>query len=72
MPQKTVFIRDEDLEKWKAIEKKSEFVHNALKTVPGSSAVKHSTVNQQDAGSNPAQGAKWEGPIYRNKKKGKL
>lgn len=30
MPQVTVYIRDEDLPKWKAIERKSEFVHNAL------------------------------------------
>lgn len=30
MPQVTVYIREEDLELWKAIEKKSEFLHNAL------------------------------------------
>lgn len=30
MPQKTVFVRDGDLDKWNAIEKKSEFIHNAL------------------------------------------
>lgn len=30
MPQKTVFIRDGDLDKWNAIEKKSEFIHIAL------------------------------------------
>jgi hypothetical protein len=30
MPQVTVYIRERDLEKWKAIEKKSEFIHKAL------------------------------------------
>lgn len=30
MPQVTVYIRDEDLPKWKGLEKKSEFIHNAL------------------------------------------
>lgn len=30
MPQKTIFIRDGDLDKWNAIERKSEFIHNAL------------------------------------------
>ena len=30
MPQVTVYVRDEDLDKWKAIEKKSEFLHRAL------------------------------------------
>jgi len=30
MPQVTVYIRDDDLELWKSVEKKSEFIHNAL------------------------------------------
>ena len=30
MPQVTVYIREEDLEKWKAIPKKAEFVHHAI------------------------------------------
>lgn len=30
MPQVTVYIREGDLEKWKALQKKSEFIHNAL------------------------------------------
>ena len=30
MPQVTVYIRDDDLDKWKGMEKKSEFIHNAL------------------------------------------
>lgn len=30
MPQVTVFVRNEDLKKWKAVEKKSEFIHKAL------------------------------------------
>jgi len=33
MPQVTVYIRKEDFEKWKAIHKKSEFIHKALKTI---------------------------------------
>lgn len=30
MPQVTVYVRRKDLKKWKAIEKKAEFIHNAL------------------------------------------
>lgn len=30
MPQVTVYVREEDLEKWKSIPKKAEFIHNAL------------------------------------------
>lgn len=30
MPQVTVYIREDDLESWKKIEKKSEFISNAL------------------------------------------
>lgn len=30
MPQVTVYIREEDLPKWKAVEKKSEFISRAL------------------------------------------
>ena len=32
MPQVTVYIRQEDLEKWQQIQKKSEFLHEALST----------------------------------------
>jgi len=31
MPQVTVYIREDDLEAWRAIEKKSEFIHQALR-----------------------------------------
>lgn len=31
MPQVTVYIRKEDIESWKSVDKKSEFIHNALK-----------------------------------------
>ena len=34
MPQVFVYIRNEDFAKWKAIEKKSEFIHNALEGRP--------------------------------------
>ena len=37
MPQVTVYIREEDLEKWKSVEKKSEFISNALRRVVSSS-----------------------------------
>jgi len=30
MPQVTVYIRNEDLDKWKSIVKKSEFIHESL------------------------------------------
>lgn len=30
MPQQTVYIRNGDMDKWKALEHKSEFIHNAL------------------------------------------
>jgi len=30
MPQVTVYIRDDDLKKWKTLKKKSEFIHSAL------------------------------------------
>lgn len=30
MPQVTVYVRDEDLDKWKAIEHKSQFLHDAI------------------------------------------
>lgn len=34
MPQVTVYIREEDIELWKAVEKKSEFIHSALRGQP--------------------------------------
>ena len=30
MPQVTVYIREEDIELWRGVIKKSEFIHNAL------------------------------------------
>lgn len=33
MPQVTVYVRAEDYEAWKAVEKKSELIHDALKSV---------------------------------------
>lgn len=30
MPQVTVYVRDEDLSKWRGIEKKAQFIHEAL------------------------------------------
>lgn len=34
MPQVTVYVRKDDLPKWEALKKKSEFIHNALNPVP--------------------------------------
>jgi hypothetical protein len=34
MPQVTTYIRKDDMDKWQAIEKKSEFIHNALNKKP--------------------------------------
>jgi hypothetical protein len=34
MPQVTVYVREEDLDSWKAISKKSEFIHNAINSNP--------------------------------------
>ncbi len=33
MPQQTIYIRKDDMPKWKALEKKSEFLHNALNNI---------------------------------------
>jgi len=30
MPQITVYVRNEDMDQWKSIEKKAEFIHQAL------------------------------------------
>lgn len=30
MPQVTVYVREEDIEKWRAIEHKSQFLHDAI------------------------------------------
>lgn len=30
MPQVTVYVREDDLDKWKSIDKKSEWLHNHL------------------------------------------
>jgi hypothetical protein len=34
MPQVTVYIREEDINAWRSVEKKSEFIHNALSGKP--------------------------------------
>lgn len=39
MPQVTVYIRKEDLEKWEAVEKKAEFIHLSLNQKPINSLV---------------------------------
>jgi hypothetical protein len=42
MPRVTQYIREEDMDKWKAIKNKSEFIHNALKDVAFWTDGKHS------------------------------
>lgn len=34
MPQVTVYVREEDIEKWKSLKKKTQFLHNALHDTP--------------------------------------
>jgi hypothetical protein len=33
MPQVTFYLRKEDIDKWKSLSKKAEFIHNALNNV---------------------------------------
>lgn len=33
MPQVTVYIRNDDMEKWRAVSQKTEFIHNALNPI---------------------------------------
>lgn len=33
MPRANIFIRKDDLDKWKTLENKSQFIHNALNTI---------------------------------------
>lgn len=61
MPNVTVYIRTGDLEKWKQLQGKSEFIHNALKREPV-------FVMQQDkfmefSKEKLATKDKWTGPI---------
>ena len=44
MPQVTVYVREEDLDAWKAIEKKSEFIHEALNRLEMAYNAKDKTV----------------------------
>jgi hypothetical protein len=50
MPQVTVYVRVGDLEKFKALPNKSEFIHNALAGEGGD------TLRKDWSGSNPEQG----------------
>jgi hypothetical protein len=34
MPQVTVYVRNEDLDKWKAIDKKAEWLHECINSTP--------------------------------------
>lgn len=46
MPQVTVYIREDDLDKWKALEKKSEFIHTALNKEMGGFMLDGQRVNE--------------------------
>ena len=46
MPKVTLYIRKEDYEKWKNLNKKTEFIHNALTTVKDLSSVGQHQLNQ--------------------------
>ena len=40
MPTISVFIRKDDVERWRALDNKSEFIHNALNGVGGLNTIK--------------------------------
>jgi hypothetical protein len=46
MPKVTLYIRKEDIDKWKALDKKTEFIHNALTTIKDLSAYGEYQINQ--------------------------
>lgn len=48
MPQVTVYIREGDVEKWKSIEKKAEFIHYALATVSSEGIKMHKEVFKKE------------------------
>lgn len=56
MPQVTVYVRDEDLSKWKAVQRKSEFLSNALNGL--SSNGRTADFDSANLGSNPSEPAK--------------
>jgi hypothetical protein len=61
MPQVTVYVREEDLDAWKAIQRKSEFLSNAingLSTNGRSEAFEAS--NPGSSPGEPAMDAKWK------------
>lgn len=49
MPQVTVYVRLEDMDRWKAITKKSDFIHKALRGVQSSGV----TLEREELGSSP-------------------
>lgn len=57
MPQVTVYIREEDIDKWKAIQRKSEFISNALNGL--SSNGRTEVFEASDSGSSPDEPAKY-------------
>ena len=56
MPQVTVYVREEDLDAWKAIQRKSEFLSNAINGL--SSNGRTEGFEPSNSGSSPGEPAK--------------
>ena len=61
MPQVTVYIREEDIDKWRAIQRKSEFISNALNGL--SSNGRTVDFDSANLGSSPSEPAKTPTPV---------
>lgn len=76
MPRKNVWIRDDDLPTWKAIENKSQWIHEALRgTDPETynpAAKERAEIRELVDKSLKLPDEGWEGPLFRDGKKGKL
>jgi hypothetical protein len=75
MPDVKVYIRADDLDKWNSIEKKSEFIHNAL----NAKAEPNDALNEKLKRAVDSDGTlrvkstdTFSGPLFRDKKKSKL
>lgn len=61
MPQVTVYIREEDMNLWRGISKKSEFIHSALNGL--SSNGRTADFDSANLGSSPSEPAKTYPPV---------
>lgn len=78
MPQVTVYIREEDLLKWKSIEKKSEFMHLVLtgKILRAENTIKYyekstTTKGEESAGKTDGRKSEQEVPGPKTKETNK-